>query len=161
VCGAFGLGSTRDHDLEALGRFHEHLRPGGTLLLDIQVPYSSRSQWKYWLKNERPSLPTEYWPDGPKRGSDGADYVLRSRIVELDPLSQHVTLEIHAEMWRDDVLVSEEDHRLSICLYFPNELLLMLERVGFADVVVHGEHREAAPTSDDDFLVFVARKQAA
>lgn len=159
VCGAFGLGSTRGDDLEALGRFHEHLQPGGTLLLDIQVPYSSRSQWKHWLKNERPSLPTEYLPDEPKRGSDGADYALRSRIVELDPLSQHVILEIHAEMWRDGVLELEEDHTLNICLYFKNELLLMLERAGFVNVVVHGEHRETAPTSDDDFLVFVARKQ--
>jgi hypothetical protein len=161
VCGAFGLGSTRDRDLEALHRFHDHLRPTGTLLLDIQVPYSSVSQWKYWLKGERSSLPTEYLPDEPKRASDGADYALRSRIVELDPLSQYAMLEIHAEMWRDGVLESEENHRLNICLYFKNELLLMFERAGFADVVVHGEHREAAPTSDDDFLVFVARKNAA
>ena len=159
VCGAFGLGSTRDHDLEALQRFHDHLRPTGTLLLDIQAPYSSAGQWKYWRKDERASLPTEYGPDGPKRGSDGADYTLRSRIVELDPLSQHVTLEIHAEMWRDGALELEEDHRLNICLYFKNELRLMLEHAGFADVVVHGEHREAEPTSDDDFLVFVARKK--
>lgn len=161
VCGAFGLGSTRDHDLEALRRFREHLRPGGTLLLDIQVPYSSASQWKYWRKDERGSLPTAYLPDELRRGSDGADYALRSRIVELDPLAQHVTLEIHAEMWRDGVLKSEEDHRLNICLYFRNELLLMLERAGFVNILVHGEHREARPTSDDDFLVFVARKQAA
>jgi hypothetical protein len=41
-------------------------------------------------------------------------------------------------------------------LYFPNELLLMLERAGFTDVVVHGEHTEAEPASTDDFLVFVA-----
>ena len=34
----------------------------------------------------------------------------------------------------------------------------MLERAGFADVSVHGEHTEAEPTSDDAFLVFVARK---
>lgn len=161
VCGAFGLGSTREHDLEALRRFRDHLRPTGTLLLDIQVPYSSASQWKYWLKSERATLPTEYSPDGPQRGSDGADYAMRSRIVELDPLNQHVTLETHAEMWRDGLLESEEDHRLTICLYFRNELLLMLERTGFTDVVVHGEHREAAPTSDDDFLVFVARRKQA
>ena len=159
VCGAFGLGSTRDRDLEALRRFHHHLRPTGTLLLDIQVPYSSRSQWKYWLKSERATLPTEYSSDEPRRGSDGADYAMRSRIVELDPLNQHLTLETHAEMWRDGLLESEEDHRLDICLYFRNELLLMLERTGFTDVAVHGEHREAAPASDDDFLVFVARKQ--
>jgi hypothetical protein len=34
----------------------------------------------------------------------------------------------------------------------------MLERAGFVDVVVHGDHREEAPTAESDFLVFVARK---
>lgn len=79
-------------------------------------------------------------------------------VVELDPLSQHVTLEMHAEMWRDGALEAEEDHRLNIGLYFKNELLLMLERAGFGNVVVHGEHAEREPTSNDDFLVFVAKK---
>ncbi|MEP7223549.1 MAG: hypothetical protein ABI783_01155, partial [Actinomycetota bacterium] len=78
--------------------------------------------------------------------------------VDLDPLGQHVTLEMHAEMWRDGNLESEEDHTLNIGLYFRNELLLMLERTGFTNIVVHGEHTEREPTSDDDFLVFVATK---
>ena len=159
VCGAFGLGSNRSHDLEALKRFHEYLEPGGTLLLDIEVPYADTAQWSYWPKGKRASLPEVMPPPGGRRrASDGADYALRSRIVELDPLAQYVTMEIHAERWRGETLEAEEDHRLNICLYFKNELLLMLERTGFANIVVHGEHTEAEPTSDDDFLVFVARK---
>ena len=159
VCGAFGLGSNRDQDLQALKCFHEYLEPGGTLLLDIEVPYADTRQWKYWLEDERASLPEAVQPSGERRrASDGADYALRSRVVELDPLSQHVTLEIHAERWRDGTLESEEDHRLNIGLYFRNELLLMLERTGFGNVAVHGEHTEAEPTSNDDFLVFVAMK---
>jgi hypothetical protein len=69
-----------------------------------------------------------------------------------------VTLSIHAERWRDDALEAEEDRRLDIGLYFPHEVLLMLELAGFRDVVVHGEHTEREPTADDEFLVFVARK---
>jgi hypothetical protein len=34
----------------------------------------------------------------------------------------------------------------------------MLERVGFTDVAVEGDHREAPVTKDSDFLVFVAHK---
>ena len=159
VCGAFGLGSNRDQDLQALQRFHEYLEPGGTLLLDSEVPYADARQWKFWLKGERASLPEAKQPPGKRRrASDGADYALRSRIVELDPLAQHVTLEMHAERWRGETLESEEDHRLNIGLYFKNELLLMLESAGFADIVVHGEHAEREPKSEDDFLVFVARK---
>jgi hypothetical protein len=55
------------------------------------------------------------------------------------------------------VLETAEDHELDIGLYFRNELLLMLERAGFSDVVVHGEHSDRAATAGDDFLVFVAR----
>jgi SAM-dependent methyltransferase len=157
VCGAFGLGSTRDQDLEALRRFHEYLEPGGTLLLDNQVPYSSSSQWPYWLADERKSLPTEALEQR-KRAPDGAEYALETRIVELDPLAQRVTLGMHAELRGDGILLSEEDHQLTINLYFRNELLLMLERAGFTDVVVHGEHTEREATSDDEFIVFVAGK---
>ncbi len=159
VCGAFGLGSNREHDFQALNCFYEYLEPGGTLLLDNEVPYADASQWKYWLKDDRAALPEAMRPAGERRrASDGAEYALRSRAVDLDPLGQHVTLEMHAEIWRDGTLESEEDHTLNIGLYFKNELLLMLERTGFTNIVVHGEHTEREPTSDDDFLVFVATK---
>jgi hypothetical protein len=67
-------------------------------------------------------------------------------------------MEIHAECWRGETLETEEDHRLNIGLYFKGELLAMLEGAGFSDIVVHGDHVEAEPTSDDEFLVFVATK---
>ena len=64
---------------------------------------------------------------------------------------------MNARRWRHGVLEAEETHRLDIGLYFRNELLLMLERAGFGDVVVHGDHVVADPTPDDDFIVFVAK----
>jgi SAM-dependent methyltransferase len=159
VCGAFGLGSTRAQDFAALRRFHEHLEPGGTLLLDIEVPYADVHQWLYWLQEKRSSLPEAATPPGTRRrASDGSEYSLSSRVVDLDPVNQHVTLEMHAERWRDDELQEAEDHTLTIGLYFKNELLLMLERVEFADVVVQGDHNDAEPTPDDEFIVFVAKK---
>jgi SAM-dependent methyltransferase len=158
ACGSFGLGSTRERDAKALRRFRELLEPGGTLLIDMEVPYADAKQWSYWLKDERASLPEfKHPPRGRRTGSDGAEYTLRSRVLELDPLEQRVTLEMHAERWRDGALEAEEEHRIDIGLYFRNELLLMLERAGFADVVLHGEHTEREPTSEDEFLVFVAR----
>ena len=160
VCGAFGLGSTRDQDFEALRRFHRHLKPGGTLLLDIEVPYADSAQWRYWTKEKRAALPEAVEPAGRRRrAADGSEYALHSRIVELDPLEQRLTLAIHAEHWREEVLRAEEDRLLHIGIYFKNELLLMLERAGFTNIVVQGDHNDTEATSDDDFLVFVARKQ--
>jgi SAM-dependent methyltransferase len=158
VCGGFGLGSTREQDLEALLRFREHLEPGGTLLVDIEVPYADADLWPYWLKGARASLPEP--TDRPRklrRASDGSELGLRSRVVDLDPLAQRVTYEMRAEQWRDGVLEAEETYELTINLYFKDEVLALLGRAGFSDVVVEGDHNGAAPTPDDDFLVFVAR----
>jgi hypothetical protein len=159
VCGAFGLGSTRAQDLDALRHFYEYLLPGGKLLLDIEVPYADETQWLYWLREQRTGLPEPSRPPGERRlASDGAEYALRSRIVELEPVEQRVTLEMRAAMWRNGTLEAEEANLLSIRLYFPNELRLMLDRAGFADVAVQGDHNDMDATSDDDFVVFVATR---
>jgi hypothetical protein len=76
----------------------------------------------------------------------------------VQPLEQQAVLEMRAYMWRDGELVTEEEHTVTLNLYFRNELLMMLERAGFDDLVVHGDHKEQSPTPDSDFLVFVARK---
>ena len=159
VCGAFGLGSTRAQDVEALSRLHDALQPGGTLLLDIEVPYADTKQWRYWTSEGRRALPEELPPPRERRlASDGGEYTLRARVLDLDPLEQRVTLGMHAERWRDGELEAEEDRTLTINLYFRNELLLLLERAGFADVRIEGDHNDLPPTADDEFLVFVAKK---
>jgi len=159
VCGAFGLGSTREQDLEALRRFREHLEPGGRLLLDIEVPYADADQWPLWTKEGRAGLP--HTPESPERGRlapDGAEYGLRARYSAFDPLEQRLSWVMVARRWRDGALEAEETRRLDIGLYFKNELLLMLEHTGFHEVLVHGDHVEAPPTPDDDFVVFVATR---
>jgi len=125
------------------------------------VPYADARQWPLWTREGREALPQE--PQPPERGDpapDGAEYGLRSRYVGFNPLEQRVSLEMTARRWRDGTLEAEETHRLDIGLYFTYELRLMLERAGFDDIVVHGDHVEAPPTADDDFVVLVARKTA-
>lgn len=159
ICGSFGLGGDRDHDLEALQRFYRHLEPGGTLILDNQVPYSYGSDWGYWVKDKRTTLPMAWPPPGSRRpASDGAEYELRSRLVDLDPLAQRVTYEMRAAMWRNDALIAEEERALQLTLYFTNEIMLMLERAGFASIELRAGYSDAAPTADDDFVVFIAKK---
>jgi SAM-dependent methyltransferase len=161
VCGGFGLGSTRTQDQQALRRFHEHLEPGGNLVFDNENPYSSGYPWRYWRKDERAQVPRAWEPLDEaerRRGSDGAEYALQSRVLDLDPLEQRATYEMRAGMWREGDLVRQEEHTLHINFYFKNELLMLLERAGFEDVVVHGDHRDEPATRDDDFLLFVAKK---
>lgn len=162
VCGGFGLGSDREQDVDALHRFYENLNPGGTLVLDNETPYSSEYPWQYWLKAERTALPRAWEPleeAERRRGSDGAEYALQSRVVALDPLEQSATYEMRAGMWRNGELVQEEEHVLHMNFYFTNELQLLLERAGFTDIVIHGDHREEPATKESDFVVLVAKKQ--
>jgi len=71
---------------------------------------------------------------------------------------QRITYEIHADMWRHGRHVAEEQHVLELMLYFTHEIVLMLERAGFADVEVRAGYTDEPPTRDDDFVVFVAQK---
>ena len=67
---------------------------------------------------------------------------------------------MRAFMWRDGEVVAEEEHVLTMTLYFKDELVLMLERAGFDDVRVRGQYNDAEPTVDDDFLVYIAQRAA-
>jgi hypothetical protein len=163
VCGSFGIGGTRQQNLQALERFYQHLLPGGVLLLDEQMPYSSDGSWpwKDWLAQHRQQLDPNFWTAGEfKRASDGSDYRLRSRLADLDPLEQTLTLQMRAELWRDEQLVKAEERTLTTNIYFKSELVLMLKHAGFAAVTVHGDYTEATATPEHATLVFIARKKA-
>jgi SAM-dependent methyltransferase len=148
VCGGFGLGSTRAQDAQALQRFFEHLEPGGLLALDAEAaPYGDE--------------PRPWADDGPpaerRRGSDGAEYALRTRFTEVDP-GRSVTMAMRAWMWRDGELVAEEEHVLTESFYGQDELVSLLERAGFTEVEVHGGYHDGPPAGDEDMLVYLARR---
>jgi hypothetical protein len=132
VCGGLGLGSTRAQDQQALRRLHEHLEPGGRLVLDNEVPYADATHWSCWPAGGRAGLPEADQPPGERRlGADGCEYALTSRLLGLDPLRQQQAWEMHAFQWRDGTLLAQERHQLTINLYFSGELVMMLERAGF------------------------------
>lgn len=158
VCGGFGLGGQRAHDAEGLRRIYAHLEPGGTLVLDNEVPYAG-GDWGYWRSGERQGLPRPWRDQGDRRTlADGSEIELRTRLVDVDPLAQRVAFDMRALLWRGDELLAEEESSIAMTVYFTHELELMLERAGFVDVELRAGYEERAPTRDDDFVVFVARK---
>jgi len=162
VCGSFGIGGTREQDALALRRFYEHLDPGGVLLLEKQMPYGEewKWQWELFLKENREKLSPDWWPEREfERASDGSDFVMRSRILDLDPLEQVLTLQMRAELWRNGEMVEEEGTRtLTTNLYFKNELRMMLEQAGFEVIEIQGDFTEEKATRDHGVLVFIAKK---
>jgi SAM-dependent methyltransferase len=157
VCGVFGLGSTREQDDEALRRLHASLEPGGTLLLDSEVPYVSSMRWQNWPKDEREQIP-EDWPERgmTREAKDGSVYELRSRAVRVDPLDQSVVLAMRAEKHGADQTLTIEEHELAMRGYFCHELVMMLERAGFHSVDVRGDHTDEAAGNEHNTLVYIA-----
>jgi SAM-dependent methyltransferase len=159
VCGAFGLGGNYEQDQEALRRFYQHIAPGGVLALDLYLPYQHPERWQYWVQDKRRQLPAAWPLQGQRRrAADGCEYVLRSRLLALDPLQQLMTLQIRVEVWQQGQLQAAEERTLQERLYFRNELLLLLQHAGFDDIRVYGAYTDAEATAADDILVFIARK---
>jgi SAM-dependent methyltransferase len=160
VCGGFALGGSREQDQEALRRFFQHLESGGALLLDNYLPYKDADEWRYWVKEERQTLP-EPWPSTGirKQAQNGEEIELRSRLTSFDPLDQVATREIRAILWRDGEVVDQEEYTLLERLYFRNELLGMLALAGFQDVKVFAEYTDRPASTDSEILIYVARKQ--
>jgi SAM-dependent methyltransferase len=157
VCGAFGLGGTRGLDLEGLRRIHQHLEPGGLLVMDHHLPnLESPKTWNLWV--EKPELPRPW----PKRGDrrlacDGTELVLRVRQVDFDPLEQTTTLEIRASQYQDGAEIAVQTNVIDINLYFQKEIELMLTMAGFNGIAVRAFREDRPPRPwEDERIVFQA-----
>jgi SAM-dependent methyltransferase len=165
ICDSFGIGGRRDHDLETLRRIHRHLAPGGALVFSLELPYDGRDEttWARWLAGRRTDIPRP-WPKeaesagNRRRTADGDEIELISRLGALDPLGQVERLEMRARLWHDGAVVAEEEHSLLASLYFAQEIVGMLERTGFDDVVIEDPYTGRPASGDDGTVVFVARR---
>lgn len=162
MCGAIGLGGDRRRDQEALHRCYRHLKPGGMLALDSDVPWASAKDWGLWRREGGEQLP-EDWPpsqapEDRRRFPDGSPFEMCARTVHFDPLTQITSLEMRVRGFSDHELVAEEIYPLKIRVYFPEELVAMLEQAGFERIEVHGDYTEEPATADNDVHLFIGHK---
>jgi SAM-dependent methyltransferase len=161
MCGAFGIGGTRNQDREALRRAYRHLEPGGALLIaNHELPYATTdARWDRWLPGHRGSNPREWQTEGEKRAtSDGDEIEWLSRPSELDPLEQRATMDVRIRLWHGGGIVKEESYSLRENLYFAQEILLLLDEAGFRDAAVEGGYTGRPATADDGMVAFTAVK---
>jgi SAM-dependent methyltransferase len=157
LCGALGLGGS--NLTAALRRLYDHLEPDGVLVADNEVPYAQPWLWKYHLKEERSVLPRPWRESGDRRTTaDGSELELRSRVLDVDPLTQRATMEMNVRLWQGEDLVAEEQHTLAATMHSTREIVLELEAAGFRDIEVRGGYEDRPLTADDDFAVFIARR---
>jgi len=159
ICGSFGLGGSRQGDLETLKRCFAHLDDGGALVINIEAEYTFPDAWQDWLKENREALP-QPWPEEGNRRVDGEGYVYLSwiRLIALDPLEQSLIRQMRVEKWLGDELIAREESVLHGRMTFRNELDWMLRLAGFLDIIVQGDYTGEAVTADHREIVFIARK---
>lgn len=157
ICGSFGLGGSRDNELECLRRCHAQLEPGGALIVNLVMEYGSRAAWSNWLSESRSTLPNP-WPErgAPRVARDGSQHFMQIRVLDVDPLAQTYTREVRLEKWAGDRLLASENYTLRGNLYLSRELLLMFRSAGFRDVTIHGGFTSEAATTGHGELLFTA-----
>jgi SAM-dependent methyltransferase len=159
ACGVIGLGGKRLFTRQALRRCYEHLRPGGTFAFDTDPCYNDPPAWLSRLPENRHALPDK-WPTSGERKplADGTELKLVTRTISVDPLEEVQTRQIRARLWWGEELLEEEIHTMRYKEYGKNELVLMLELAGFADIQIYGGYRSEPATADHTSLVFVVKK---
>jgi len=159
LCGVFGISDSREQDWEGLRRLHRQLEPKGALLIDHHAPWRSPYLWKYWLPEERKKLPEPPLgpsDEAPRPMSDGSALRLRARVLAFDPEGPAMTHEMLAERFVGGRLERIELGVLHENLYTRNELVLMLERVGFSVV---SDHSASSATPDGTVHSIIATRK--
>lgn len=162
ICDSFGIGGSRRNDRDALRRIHDHLEPGGALVMSTGLPYGDEEEWALWLPHGRDSLPRP-WPDTPGRQEqpDGSVILQWRRLVDLDPGLQRIVLGLRNQLRRNGDLVTEEQREIAINIYFEQELRLVLELAGFSDAVFEAGYTGEPTTTLDTNVTVVARRDRA
>ncbi len=154
---SFGLGGSRQYDLQALQRAYDHLEDGGALLVNIYASYNDPGDWRMWLKEYRDKLPAN-WMEQPdiEHTSDGGEIRSWFRTLRVDPLEQYKLMEVRLEKWMHGQRVDEARYSLRENVYCQSEVLLMLQLAGFGEVTVSGDYTGEPATSEHKDLIFTA-----
>lgn len=129
VCsGVLGLGSTRKQDVQALQRLHDALLPVGALVLvNEETPF----QWA-----------VRDWSE-----PSGGEISLRTRVDAVDDDDRCVHMTIRAEALDG----RQEEHVLTMRMWYRDELVPLLHDAGFATV-------DVLRSTDANTFVYVATR---
>lgn len=161
IVDSFGLGGDRGKDLATLQSCRAALKPGGALVLNIQVEYAS-AQWALWTKEGRSRLP-ERWPEPPieRVAPNGDVYRLRIRAVAASPMCQSYTREMRIEKWIGGEMAAEETATLAGNMYLPSEVSALLREAGFARVELFSGFTDLPANDESGDVVFFAEAKSA
>jgi hypothetical protein len=143
---SFQILAERDEAFTALRRFYRHLEPGGELLITLAVPwrdFGAERQWRLRRSGVRPA--------------DGATILIHEATVS-DRVEQVQHIWMRHEVFHEGRLVQTQLRTHRLRWYYKHEFVMMLESVGFREIVVQcGYADSVSPDPDVDWVVMAKR----
>lgn len=140
--GSFCLIDNREDSINALTCFYEHLNPGGRVIIDLILPE----------RMEIGTISTSTFTF-----SSGDVITVEDKLVEFNMIHQYSVSYLKYEKWREGALIQSELQRFALRWYGNEEFKLVLESIGFSDIVcstdyVYGKQ----PTDGSQIFTFEA-----
>ncbi|WP_419883152.1 class I SAM-dependent methyltransferase [Peribacillus sp. B-H-3] len=145
--GSFLLIENREDSIQVLKKIYEHLETGGRLLLDLFIPDDNLQAGSF---------------EGTStfHVSNGDIITLERKLVEVDFLNQYKVSYLKYEKWREGKLIQTELQRFALRWYGVEELKLVLEKIGFSEVVISADFVDGKqPTNSKQQIVYEAVKK--
>jgi ubiquinone/menaquinone biosynthesis C-methylase UbiE len=133
-CGSFVLLIDRDQAWDALKRMHDHLEPGGTLILTSFWPFDSGEPLSEKPLGEMGEWGKLWSQDQP----DGSQIVQTLMIEKIDRAEQLLLAKRRYQLMRGGEVIKEEVFASCERWYFKHEMELMMKLVGFREVRIVG-----------------------
>lgn len=142
--GSFLLLESREESMKALYHFYKHLEPGGRLIIDtsLQTDFDTNK------------ITTRTW-----NTANGEVITLEEKRIEVNFLEQRMVSLLKYEKWLDGDLLKTELQRFPLRWYGIEEFKMMLEKVGFKDIVISAEYQYGqGPTNAQQMLTYEAKR---
>lgn len=140
--GSFLLLHRREDSIKALKNFSYHLAEGGKLILDLSLQTDvslNKISTRTWVLE------------------DGKMITLETKTVEVDYINQYTISHNRYEKWDNGKLVQTELEQFPLRWYGVEEFKLMLEQLGFQNVVISADYRYGEhPTDASQMITFEA-----
>ncbi|MFC0274424.1 class I SAM-dependent methyltransferase [Metabacillus herbersteinensis] len=134
----------RMQSIQALKAVFNQLRAGGTVFIELSLPpiHLNKTTYQTW-----------------KKGAEGITIIEEKKLIETDLLNQYVVSRKTYEKFQKGKLVSSEIYHLTERWYGLKEFKLILERIGFAEVVVSADYRYGEkPSNASQIFTFEAQR---
>ena len=142
--GSFQLIEGREQAITTLNHLYSYLTPGGRLIIDLFIPTDLNAN----------STSTRTW-----NTLNNEVIILEDRRTELNILEQRTVSLLKYEKWKDGNLTQTELQRFPLSWYGNYEFELLLERLGYEDIIKSADYKFMnRPTTDGQMITYEARK---